>query len=140
MHQAINQKGPGGLVILIFEVVLHCTSPVDQKSILIFNARFSSELQKLKRICIGSIYIPPRSKYKQETIDQIIQVIHFTRAKYDNEVAFTLAGDFNRTDYTDILESYGALQQCVEGGTRQASTDNATLTIILSYTLPSSFN
>ena len=93
---------------------------------------FDHHLQKLKRICIGSIYIPPRSKYKQETLDQIIQVIHFTRAKYDNEVAFTLAGDFNRTDYTDILESYGALHQCVEVGTRQASTDNATLTVILS--------
>ena len=93
---------------------------------------FDHHLQKLKRICIGSVYIPPRSKYKQDTIDQIIQVIHYTRAKYDNEVAFTVAGDFNRTDYTDILESYGALQQCVEVGTRQASADNATLDVILS--------
>ena len=93
---------------------------------------FDHHLQKLKRICVGSVYIPPRSKYKQDTIDHIIHIIHLTRAKYSNEVAFTVAGDFNRTDYTDIIESYGALHQCVEVGTRKASTDDATLTVILS--------
>ena len=59
-------------------------------------------------------------------------MIHYTRAKYDNEIVFIVAGDFNRTPYTDILDSYGALQQCVTGGTREASRDNATLTVILS--------
>ena len=88
---------------------------------------FDHHLQKLKRICVGSVYIPPRSKYKQDTIDQIIHNIHLTRAKYDNEVAFTVAGDFNRTDYTDIIKSCGALHQCVKVGTRQSSADNATL-------------
>ena len=55
-----------------------------------------------------------------------------TRAKYNNEVAFCIGGDFNRTSYTDILESYGALQQCVTVGTRQASADDPTLTVIIS--------
>ena len=94
--------------------------------------RYDYVNQRVKRICIGSIYIPPRSQFKAQTIDHIIQVIHFTRAKYDNEVNFTIAGDFNRTDYMDILDSYGALHQCVTVGTRQATTDGASLTVILS--------
>ena len=88
--------------------------------------------QYIKRICVGSVYIPPRSQFKSETIDTIIQAIHFVRSQYDNQVNFTIAGDFNRTDYTDILDSYGALHQCVTVGTRQASTDGAALTVILS--------
>ena len=88
--------------------------------------------QTVKRICVGSIYIPPRSQYKTETIDSIIQVIHCARSQYDNQVNFTFAGDFNHTDYTDILESYGAMHQCVSVGTRQASQDGAALTLVLS--------
>ena len=88
--------------------------------------------QRVKRICVGSVYIPPRSSTKSETIDTIIQVIHYARSQYDNEINFTIAGDFNRTDHTDILESYGALHQCVTLGSRQATTDGAALTIILS--------
>ena len=88
--------------------------------------------QYIKRICIGSVYIPPRSQFKSETIDTIIQAIHCVRSQYDNQVNFMIAGDFNRTDYSDILDSYGALHQCVTVGTRQASMDNASLTVILS--------
>ena len=50
------------------------------------------------------------------------------RARYDNYVNFILAGDVNRTNYQDVLDSYGALKQCVTVGTR----NEATLEIILS--------
>ena len=86
------------------------------------------KLQRIKRICIGSIYIAPRSVMKSETIDHIIQTIHFVRSKFNNEVNFVIGGDVNKTDYSDVIDSYGALKQCVTVGTRK----EATLEIILS--------
>ena len=67
-------------------------------------------LQSVKRICVGSIYIAPRSSMKQETMDHIIQTIHMVRSRYDNQVSFIVGGDVNRTNYQDILDSYGALK------------------------------
>ena len=90
--------------------------------------KLDHKLQNIKRICVSSIYIAPRSKFKSETMDHIIQSIHIIRARYDNNVSFLLGGDVNRTDYTDVLDSYGALKQCVTVGTR----NQATLEIILS--------
>ena len=80
--------------------------------------KLDHKLQNIKRICVSSIYIAPRSKLKSETMDHIIQSIHIIRARYDNNVSFLLGGDVNRTDYTDVLDSYGALKQCVTVGTR----------------------
>ena len=88
--------------------------------------------QMVKRICVVLVYIPPCSKTKLETIDTIIQVIHYARSQYNNKINFTIAGDFNRTDHTDILESFSALHQCVSLGFRQATTDGAAPTLILS--------
>ena len=65
---------------------------------------------------------------KQETMDHIIQTIHLIRAKFDNSVSFIIGGDVNRTNYQDVLDSYGALKQCVSMSTRK----DATLTMILS--------
>ena len=90
--------------------------------------KLDHKLQQIKRICVSSIYIAPRSKLKSQTMDHIIQSIHIIRARYDNKVSFILGGDVNRTDYTDVLDSYGALKQCVTVGTR----NQATLEIILS--------
>ena len=86
------------------------------------------KLQRIKRICVSSIYIAPRSAMKSETMSHIIQTIHFIRSKYDNQVSFCLGGDVNRTDYSDVIDAYGALKQCVTVGTRK----EATLEIILS--------
>ena len=86
------------------------------------------KLQHVKRICVSSIYIAPRSKMKTQTMNHLIQSLHYIRSKYDNNVNFVLAGDVNRTDYADVLDSYGALKQCVTVGTRK----EATLEIILS--------
>ena len=85
-------------------------------------------LQHVKRVCVSAIYIAPRSRMKVETMDHIIQSIHVIRAKYDNQVNFVIGGDVNRTDFSDVLDSYGALKQCVTVGTRK----EATLEIILS--------
>ena len=50
---------------------------------------------KVKRIAVGSIYVSPRLKHKVETIDHIVETIHFISAQYDNEINFLTGGDFN---------------------------------------------
>ena len=76
---------------------------------------------KVKRIAIGSIYISPRSKFKCETIEHIIDSIHMLRAKYNNDIHYCIGGDFNKTNISDILESYGAIKQIVSIPTRKSA-------------------
>ena len=61
------------------------------------------KLQKVRRICVGSIYIAPRSPFKEETITHIIHTIQLVRARYNNEVHFLLAGDYNRFCIQDMM-------------------------------------
>ena len=81
----------------------------------------------MKRIAIGSNYVSPRSKHKQETIDHIIETIHVLRAQYEN-ISFWIGGDFNRLDISDILDSYGALKQIISIPTRKTATLEIVLT------------
>ena len=90
--------------------------------------RLEDQTPQVKRICVGSIYIAPRSPYKNETISHIIHTIHLMRAKYNNEIRFLLAGDFNRVDVTEVLDSYGALQQVCGVATRQGAALQLVLT------------
>ena len=90
--------------------------------------RLEEQLSHVKRICIGSIYIAPRSPYKKETVDHIIHTIHMIRAKYNNQVHFLMAGDFNRVEVTEILDSYGALHQVCGVATRQGAALQLVLT------------
>ena len=57
---------------------------------------------KVKRIAVGSYYVSPKSRHKQEVIEHIIDTIHMLRAQFANEVNFLIAGDFNCLDVTDI--------------------------------------
>ena len=70
------------------------------------------KLSKFKKLCIASIYISPRSKFKSQTISHIIESIHYVRSKC-SEVNFCIFSDANRVDVSDVLHSYGALQQVV---------------------------
>jgi hypothetical protein len=66
------------------------------------NSKYSS----IKRICVGNIYIAPLSKFKQESVDHIIDVIFQVTATYGNEFIFFLllfSGDFNKYPVTNIL-------------------------------------
>ena len=94
----------------------------------LFTPKASTTMSKVKRIAVGSFYVSPRSPHKTATIDHIIETIHLLRSKYDNEVNFLLGGDFNRLDISSILDSYGALKQCVTIPTR----NQAILEIVLS--------
>ena len=94
------------------------------------------EQEKVKRIAIASIYVSPRSKYKSETIDHIIETIHVLRAKHDNEINFLIGGDFNRLDVSDILESYGGLRQLITVPTRKSATLEFALTDLHTFFHP----
>ena len=78
--------------------------------------------------CSWQFYVSPRSMHKPATIDHIIETIHLLRSQYDNEVIFLLGGDFNHLNINSILDSYGALKQCMTTPTR----NQAILEIILS--------
>ena len=83
---------------------------------------------KVKRILVGSIYVSPRSQVKSEIIEHIIQTIHSVRAKYDNEINCLIGGDFNRLDYSEILDCYGGLKQIISVPTRKQATLEILLT------------
>ena len=87
-----------------------------------------SQKVKTKRLAVGAYYISPRSKYKQQVVEHIIDTIHLIRAKYSNEVNFIIAGDFNRVNTADILDSYGALRSVVSVPTRKSATLEVILT------------
>ena len=122
-----GQGRRGGSCAIIFNEVKYKVEQVrvdtleDIESVwaILTPRQLDHNLQRVKRICIGSIYIAPRSSMKQETMDHIIQTIHMIRSTYDNQVHFIIAGDANRTNYQDVLDSYGALKQCVTVGTRK---------------------
>ena len=81
----------------------------------------NSHNQKVKIIAVGSYYVSPKSRHKDEIIEHIISTIHQVRAKYDNDVHFLVGGDFNRLEITDILDSYGALKQIISVPTRKTA-------------------
>ena len=83
----------------------------------IFTPR-NTEHSDIKRVCGGSIYLSPLSKFKQESVDHIIDVIFQVRARYGNEVSFFISGDFNKYPVTNILSANGALKQVVSVATR----------------------
>ena len=98
--------------------------------------QYDHHLQKIRRICIGSIYISPRSKYKVETIEHLTQKVHTMRATYNNEVNFCFGGDLNKVDYSEVLESYGALQSVLQVPTRKDSKLEVLITDLHSWYHP----
>ena len=91
------------------------------------------DISYIKKICVGSIYIAPRSKHKQETVDHIIDVIFQMKARYGNQVNYMISGDFNKYPISDILSANGAIKQVISVPTRKSAvlevilTDLATL-------------
>ena len=79
-------------------------------------------LSKVKKIATGAFYVSPKSRYKEETIEHIIESIHYVRSKFDNEVSFLLGGDLNRLNIEPILDCYGVLRQIITVPTRKDAT------------------
>ena len=88
---------------------------------------------EIEKILIGSVYIAPRSQFKQEAIEHIIETMHFAQSQCREHLRYLIAGDVNRTYISDILDSNGLLKQICSVPTRNSSvleniiTDMATL-------------
>ena len=80
------------------------------------------EIQTVKKILVGGIYISPRSMHKQRTIEHIIETMFSVQSKHEEQVRFIISGDFNKVCIQDILDSNGTLQQVCSVATRKSST------------------
>ena len=98
----------------------------------------TKEIPSVKRICIGSIYIAPRSKYKQETIDHVIDVMFQMKAKYGNQVNFMISGDFNKFPFEEIMLANGAMKQVISVATRKSAILEVILTDLATFYHPPS--
>ena len=95
-------KSPGGGCAIVYNETkfsvldLKIEAPDGVESVWALLTPKSSELNMLgvKRIAVGSFYVSPRSQYKNDTIEHIIQTIHILRAKYDNEICFFMRRRF----------------------------------------------
>ena len=98
----------------------------------IFTPKYK-QLPNIKKICIGSIYNSPGSKYKKQSVDHIVDVMFQIKAQFGNQVNFVISGDFNKYPVSDILSANGALKQVISVATRKPAilevilTDLATL-------------
>ena len=131
-----KNKSPGGGCAIIYdknqfratdpEIIV----PEDVEAIWTVLTPISKDAKRLKvqRIAVGSIYVSLRSRVKPQSIEHIIESIHILRAQYDNEINFCIGGDFNHLDVTEILDSYGALQQIISVPTRKSATLEIVLT------------
>ena len=129
-----NRSPGGGCAIIYAENKFRLTDkdihvPDNLEAVWSVFTPVSNENQrfKVKRIAVGSIYVSPRSKFKTEVIERIIETIHILRAKYNNEISFCIGGDFNRVDTSEILDCYGGLKQVISVTKR----NQATLEILL---------
>ena len=109
-----KNRAPGGGCAIIFNQTRFTVSKLDVQVPEHIEACWALAVPKLtdykmkvKRIAIGSYYVSPRSRHKQQFIENITDTIHLLRAKYENEVNFIIGGDFNRLNISDILDSYG---------------------------------
>ena len=98
--------------------------------------QLNDKFQDVKRICVAAIYIAPRSPYKEESVDHIIHTIHHIRAKYNNDVHFLLAGDFNCVGIQDILDCYGVMHQVCGVPTRKGASLQLVLTDLHTHMYP----
>ena len=141
-----RNKSPGGGCAIIFnesrfrakEADVIVPEGVEGASAIFTPLAESGNNLKVKRIAVGSIYVSPKSKYKAETLEHIIETIHILRAQHDNEINFLCGGDFNKTPVTDVLESYGGLKQIITVPTRKSSTLSIVLTDLHSFFHPPS--
>ena len=124
----LSQTG-GGTAIIYSESKFNVTSadikpPLGVEAVWTIIAPKSSDnsFLKVKQICVGGIYISPKYKYKEDTIEHIIHTIHLIRAKFNNEVNFLIAGDFNKVNINEVLMAFGALKQVCQVSTRGKNT------------------
>ena len=92
---------------------------------------------KVKNICLASVYISPKSRFKKETIAHIVESIQLMKSYYNNEIKYVISGDFNKVSIEDILDSQGSLQNIQVEPTRRGEILDLIITDIHTLYLPS---
>ena len=88
---------------------------------LVLTPRYK-DIDTVKKILVGGVYISPRSQNKQATLDHIIQTMFLVQSRYESQIRFLISGDFNRVNIQDVLDSNGALHQVCSVQTRNSTT------------------
>ena len=101
----------------------------------LFTPKTLSSNSRVKKIAVGSVYVSPKSQFKQDTIDHIIETLHIVRSTHD-DVRFLFGGDLNRLNISDILEAHGALKQIVSVPTRKGAILEVVLTDLHTFYHP----
>ena len=128
-----KSKSPGGGAAIIYNenrfsvVDLHVPASSEIECCWALCTPYHKD-HKVNRIAVGSYYVSPRARNKQDIIEHIIETIHTIRAQYDNDVHFMIGGDFNRLAIDDILDCYGALKQVCSVPTRNSAVLEIVLT------------
>ena len=131
-----KNRSPGGGCAIIYnenrflvsDLQIPAPAEIENCWALLLPKQQDTNKMKVKRIAVGSYYVSPRSKHKQDTLDHIIDTIQVLRAKFNNDINFIIGGDFNRLNVSDILDSYGALKQIISIPTRKTATLEILLT------------
>ena len=128
-RRQINNRQPGGGCAIIYNSRRHNVSKIDinppdgvEACWALFSPVNVTPHHKVKKIIVASIYVSPRSKFKAETVEHIIQSIHYLRSVHDNDSSFIIGGDLNKLNIEPILDSYGALKQLISVPTRKSAT------------------
>ena len=77
-----------------------------------------SNVSKIQKIVVGSIYSKPDSRKKSLLLDHISEVYHLLSSKYRKGLHWILAGDTNDLNLSSILDLNSKLKQCVQQPTR----------------------
>ena len=139
-----NNRQPGGGCAIFynetrFSVEKLEVSPPDgvEATWAIFTPKKTDSMTyRVNKILVGSIYVSPRSRHKADTINHIIETMHYVRSLYDNDIHFLFGGDFNRLDISEILNSHGALKQFVSSPTRKQALQEIILTDLHTFFYP----
>ena len=75
----------------------------------------------IEKILVGAVYIAPRSQFKQEAIENIIETMYYAQSLHEEQLRYFIAGDTNKTNISDILDSNGRLKQICSVPTRNTS-------------------
>ena len=125
----VNNRQPGGGCALVYNDKRFKVTQIDLKPPdgveacwALFSPLNVTPHHKVKKLVTASIYVSPRSHFKDETVEHIIQSIHFLRSKFDNDVSFLIGGDLNKLEIGPIMDSYGALKQLISVPTRKSAT------------------
>ena len=96
-----NQPG-GGCCILINSNRFFITEPKIQVPVgvevvwCVISPKKSPKNATIKNICIASVYISPKSRFKKQTIAHIVESIQLVRSYYNNDVKMCLMGDITK--------------------------------------------